>query len=113
MTNIVTICPTNEEEKKQNDDHDNNTNDVNDMNDDSHSGGGVYEVQNRLVAFISKEAHYSFVKSMNFIGFHKDINLVVIPCLENGQMDVIKLAKAIQNTVTQQKMIPICGCHGR
>jgi len=102
----VTTYPTNEEEKKQSDDHDDNFNAVNDMNDDSHSGGGVYEVQNRLVAFISKEAHYSFAKSMNIIGFHKDINLVVIPCLENGQMDVIELAKAIRNTVTEQKMIP-------
>lgn len=43
-----------------------------------------------MVAFISSEAHYSFSKSMSVAGLGSE-NLVIVPTLPNGQMDVKQL----------------------
>ena len=44
--------------------------------------------QTKLVAFVSKEAHYSFKKAASVTGIE---NMVAVPTLLNGQMDVEKL----------------------
>lgn len=43
-----------------------------------------------LVAFVSAEAHYSFAKSIKVAGLGSK-NMVVVPTLQNGQMDVDQL----------------------
>jgi glutamate/tyrosine decarboxylase-like PLP-dependent enzyme len=43
-----------------------------------------------LVAFVSSEAHYSFAKAVSVTGMGAK-NLVVVPTLQNGQMDVEQL----------------------
>lgn len=43
-----------------------------------------------LVAFVSSEAHYSFAKAVSVTGIGNK-NLVVVPTLQNGQMDVRQL----------------------
>mmetsp|Transcript_7620 Transcript_7620/g.11640 ORF Transcript_7620/g.11640 Transcript_7620/m.11640 type:complete len:686 (+) Transcript_7620:382-2439(+) len=49
-----------------------------------------------LVAFVSSEAHYSFVKAVSVTGIGAK-NLVVVPTLPNGQMDVEKLDTLMSN----------------
>ena len=43
-----------------------------------------------FVAFVSSEAHYSFIKAIKVLGMGAE-NLIVVPTLENGQMDPNKL----------------------
>jgi len=43
-----------------------------------------------LVAFVSSEAHYSFSKSASVTGIGNE-NLIIVPTLSNGQMDVCQL----------------------
>merc|ERR1712038_307920 len=43
-----------------------------------------------LVVFVSSEAHYSFAKAASVTGIGTG-NLVVVPTLSNGQMDVERL----------------------
>ena len=66
----------------------------------------IYNMQNRFVAFVSDEAHYSFVKSMNVLGFHPKENLVLIPTSDNGQMNVQELEKAINHVTNVEQKIP-------
>ena len=47
-----------------------------------------------LVAFISEEAHYSFLKASYQIGIGLD-NIIRVPCDINGRMDVMELDKMI------------------
>ena len=49
----------------------------------------------KLVAFVSTEAHYSFRKAMAVTGIGAS-NLIAVPTLANGQMDVDALDNAIQ-----------------
>jgi len=51
--------------------------------------------QPELVAFVSAEAHYSFIKAMSVIGIESH-NLIVVPTLPNGQMD----ANALERLMT-------------
>ena len=46
--------------------------------------------QPKLVAFVSKEAHYSFKKAASVTGIGSE-NMIAVPTLLNGQMDVEKL----------------------
>ena len=50
----------------------------------------------KLVAFVSTEAHYSFRKAMAVTGIGAS-NLIAVPTLSNGQMDVKALDEAIRN----------------
>ncbi len=46
--------------------------------------------QRNLVAFVSSEAHYSFTKAVTVTGIGAK-NLIIVPTLSNGQMDVEQL----------------------
>lgn len=54
----------------------------------------------RLTAFVSSEAHYSFIKAMKVLGMGSE-NLIIVPALENGQMDPeqldILMSKAVKH----------------
>jgi len=52
--------------------------------------------QPELVAFVSAEAHYSFIKAISVIGIESH-NLIVVPTLHNGQMDVEELESLMIN----------------
>lgn len=56
-----------------------------------------------LVAFCSKEAHYSFSKAANVLGLGTD-NLVSVESNEQGQMCPDALEKAISLSLTQSKI---------
>lgn len=57
----------------------------------------------QLVAFVSEEAHYSFLKAASVTGIGKD-NLISIPTLSNGVMDVDCLHSAIQDSIACGKV---------
>ena len=57
----------------------------------------------QLVAFVSNEAHYSFLKAADVIGLDKK-NLIAIPTLSNGIMDTKSLRLAIQTAKAQCKI---------
>ncbi|KAA0445298.1 MAG: PLP-dependent decarboxylase [Candidatus Thioglobus sp.] len=50
-----------------------------------------------LRAFVSCDAHYSLDKAANILGIGTD-NLIKVPTDNNGEMDILALEKAIQNT---------------
>jgi glutamate/tyrosine decarboxylase-like PLP-dependent enzyme len=45
-----------------------------------------WDKNKQFVAFVSSEAHYSFIKAIKVLGMGAE-NLIVVPTLENGQMD--------------------------
>ena len=51
---------------------------------------GMVFHKNKILAFISDEAHYSFKKSASVTGIGIE-NVIVVPTLKNGQMNVEKL----------------------
>jgi len=57
---------------------------------------GADSVPPKLVAFVSTEAHYSFRKAMAVTGIGAS-NLIAVPTLSNGQMDVSALDEAIRD----------------
>lgn len=56
--------------------------------------------QKPLFAFVSCDAHYSLDKAANILGIGTD-NLIKIPTLDDGRMDVLALDLAIKNTIKQ------------
>lgn len=56
----------------------------------------------QLVAFVSEEAHYSFLKAADVIGLGRE-NLIPIPTLSNGVMDTKYLDTAIRTAKAQYK----------
>lgn len=61
--------------------------------------------QSKLIAFISSEAHYSFKKAVSVTGIGTD-NLIIVPTLANGQMDVTKLDELMTEVGNQNGCIP-------
>ena len=57
--------------------------------------GNIESLEPNLVAFVSSEAHYSFAKSARVLGM-SDNDLIVIPTLPDGRMDVKALEKSIE-----------------
>lgn len=53
-----------------------------------------------LFAFVSREAHYSLDKAANILGIGTE-HLIKVPTLDNGKMDTLALARAIEDV--QQK----------
>lgn len=73
----------------------------------------VFHHQNKILAFVSDEAHYSFKKSAAVTGIGIE-NVVLVPTLKNGQMDVEKLEMLLiraenENSNTQFFVGATCG----
>ena len=58
-----------------------------------------------LVAFVSSEAHYSFAKAVSVTGIRAH-NLIVVPTLQNGQMDVNELDRLMEEL--QEENLGLC-----
>jgi len=99
--NTINPIQIDDDEEKKNDDA---SDDISDEKMICHKA--IYNMQNRFVAFVSDEAHYSFVKSMNVLGFHPKENLVLIPTKDNGQMNVKELEQAINHVTNVEQKIP-------
>eukprot|EP00553_Chaetoceros_curvisetus_P004235 CAMPEP_0204628500 /NCGR_PEP_ID=MMETSP0717-20131115/15979_1 /ASSEMBLY_ACC=CAM_ASM_000666 /TAXON_ID=230516 /ORGANISM="Chaetoceros curvisetus" /LENGTH=632 /DNA_ID=CAMNT_0051645129 /DNA_START=46 /DNA_END=1944 /DNA_ORIENTATION=+ len=59
------------------------------------------ESESDLVAFVSSEAHYSFTKAVSVTGIGTE-NLIVIPTLPNGQMDVQQLDRLMMDLISEK-----------
>jgi hypothetical protein len=55
-----------------------------------------------FVAFVSSEAHYSFIKSIKVLGMGAE-NLIIVPTLENGQMDPNQLDLLMAQNANRRK----------
>lgn len=61
-----------------------------------HSLRHSQKLEPTMVAFVSSEAHYSFTKSMSVAGLDSE-NLIIVPTLPNGQMNVDQLDFLMSN----------------
>ena len=52
----------------------------------------------RLVAFVSEDAHYSFLKTAILLGIGTD-NLVKVPTNKNGSMSLLNLKTMIEKVI--------------
>lgn len=65
--------------------------------DDWENNSPRVDIISKLVAFVSQEAHYSFLKAAAVIGLSKE-NLIQIPTLSSGEMNTKYLGEAIRMT---------------
>jgi glutamate/tyrosine decarboxylase-like PLP-dependent enzyme len=63
---------------------------------------GLFQEQ-PVAIFISEQAHYSFVKGVNFMGFGTDA-LIKIPSKADARIDVVELEKAIIRTQKEGRL---------
>jgi len=96
MRKSTTVCSF-EQQFDQNEDDEKKTRDM-----DRNFTSDWLDPEPELVAFISEEAHYSFVKAAAVIGL-KNENIIKIPTLANGIMDTKYLDTAIHVAKAQYK----------
>lgn len=65
-----------------------------------------------VAVFISEQAHYSFTKGVNFLGFGTDA-LIKVPTLDNAKIDIVALKKVIEKAKNEGRiplmMVAIAG----